>query len=416
VVWKENSSEAFGIIHIIVTARIESGLLVNTQREYKMASVPTQVRRLEVSAYQSIMKALAVTGLTWEREDLIAKLRIELNVSNEDHMKVRENVGGDENVKRLRDAFVQYKLTPPEPPAPKRQKTQKKQQQYYQQQYPGGSDDDEDGYAPPQQQYRQARPPKEPKPPSARMQKQLEKAAVLAKNLDALGVNEYICRRVKRFWPAEGGWFDCIVTDYKEETKEHCLTYDINTENESFEWVKIEELDDREFQVVDAPPVDITTGAFKLRSRPEPPKLPKQVQQALQQGAPAATLAKQAEKASGVETVNAIKDNLDIEEAALAAKLAALDEDSDDDSDDSDDEGEKKKKEEEEAKDGEAGGDDASIDAIVGEEEAAGEGEKNVVDADADAGAAAAPEVAAPEVVDAEVVEPTAEDAEKEEI
>ena len=69
----------------------------------------------------------------------------------------------------------------------------------------------------------------------------------------------------------------------------------------------------------------------------------------MQQGAPA-TLAKQAEKASGVETVNAIKDNLDIEEAALAAKLAALDEDSDDDSDDSDDEGEKKKKEEEEAK------------------------------------------------------------------
>ena len=67
---------------------------------------------------------------------------------------------------------------------------------------------------------------------------------------------------------------------------------------------------------------------------------------------------------------------------------------------------------------GEAGGDDASIDAIVGKEEApAGEGEKNVVDADAnadagaDAGAAAAPEVAAPEVV-----EPTAEDAEKEEI
>ena len=40
------------------------------------------------------------------------------------------------------------------------------------------------------------------------------------------------------------------MTDYKEETKEHCLTYDINTENESFEWVVIEELNDREFQSV----------------------------------------------------------------------------------------------------------------------------------------------------------------------
>ena len=33
------------------------------------------------------MKALAVIGLTWEREDLIAGLRIELNVSNEDRMR-----------------------------------------------------------------------------------------------------------------------------------------------------------------------------------------------------------------------------------------------------------------------------------------------------------------------------------------
>jgi hypothetical protein len=355
-----------------------------------MASITTQVRRLEVSAYQAIMKALAVTGLTWEREDLIAKLRIELNVSNEDHMKVRENVGGDENVKRLRDAYAQYKLNPPEPPAPKRQKTQ---QQYHPQHRQGGEEgDDGEGYyaPPPPQQYRQPKPPKEPKPPSARTLKQMEKAAVLAKNLDALGVNEYICRRVKRFWPAEGGWFDCIVTDYKEETKEHCLTYDINTENESFEWVKIEELNDREFQVVDAPPVDITTGAFKLRSRPEPPKLPKQVQQ----GAPAASLVKQAAKASGVETVNAIKDNLEIEEATLAAKLAALDEDSDSD-DDSDDDKEKETTNEDEKKEGEA-------DAGVAGEEPAGEGEKKEGDGDAAIDPAAAPEEPAAATVEAE--------------
>lgn len=352
-----------------------------------MASIPTQVRRLEVSAYQSIMKALAVTGLTWDREDLIAKLRIELNVSNEDHMKVRENVGGDENVKQLRDAYAQYKLNPPDPPAPKRQRVQ---QQYQQ---PMGDDEHGEhggGYAPPQQQYRQPKPPKEPKPPSARMVKQMEKAAVLAKNLDALGVNEYICRRVKRFWPAEGGWFDCIVTDYKEETKEHCLTYDINTENESFEWVVIEELNDREFQVVDAPPVDITSGAFKLRSKPEPPKLPRQVQQ----GAQPAALVKQAAKATGVETVNAIKDNLEIEEAALAAKLAALDEDSDDDSDD-----EKDEKKEEETKEGEA--------AAAPAEDVAGEGEKK--EGDGDAGTPAAAAAAAPE-------DPAAGDGEKEEI
>ena len=51
-----------------------------------------------------------------------------------------------------------------------------------------------------------------------------------------LVVNEPISRRVQRFWPDEGGWFDAIVTDYRPVTNEHCLTYEINTPNETFEW------------------------------------------------------------------------------------------------------------------------------------------------------------------------------------
>jgi hypothetical protein len=47
-------------------------------------------------------------------------------------------------------------------------------------------------------------------------------------------VNELICRRVQRFWPDEGGWFDAIITDYRPTTNEHCLTYEINTPNETF--------------------------------------------------------------------------------------------------------------------------------------------------------------------------------------
>jgi hypothetical protein len=114
----------------------------------------------------------------------------------------------------------------------------------------------------------------------------------------------------------------------------------------------------------------------------------------MQQGAPAATLAKQAEKASGVETVNAIKDNLDIEEAALAAKLAALDEDYVSD-DDSDDDKEKETTNEDEKKEGEA-------DAGVAGEEPAGEGEKKEGDGDAAIDPAAAPEEPAAATVEAE--------------
>ena len=31
-------------------------------------------------------------------------------------------------------------------------------------------------------------------------------------------VNELICRRVQRFWPDEGGWFDAIITDYRSHS------------------------------------------------------------------------------------------------------------------------------------------------------------------------------------------------------
>ena len=64
-------------------------------------------------------------------------------------------------------------------------------------------------------------------------------------------VNELICRRVQRFWPDEGGWFDAIITDYRPTTNEHCLTYEINTPNETFEWADISQFDGREFKLLE---------------------------------------------------------------------------------------------------------------------------------------------------------------------
>ena len=130
--------------------------------------------------------------------------------------------------------------------------------------------------------------------------------------------------------------------------------------------------------MVDASAVDITSGAFKLRSKPNRQSYRRQVQQ----GAQPAALVKQAAKATGVETVNAIKDNLKIEEAALAAKLAALDEDSTMILDD-----EKDEEEEKETKEGEA--------AAAPAEDVAGEGEKK--EGDGDAGTPAAAAAAVPE-------------------
>ena len=72
-------------------------------------------------------------------------------------------------------------------------------------------------------------------------------------------VNELICRRVQRFWPDEGGWFDAIITDYRPTTNEHCLTYEINTPNETFEWADISKFDGREFKLQEPVATEVAT-------------------------------------------------------------------------------------------------------------------------------------------------------------
>ena len=60
---------------------------------------------------------------------------------------------------------------------------------------------------------------------------------------------ELVSSLVQRFWPEEGGWCDAIITDYRPTTNEHCLTYEINTPNETFEWADISQFDGREFKL-----------------------------------------------------------------------------------------------------------------------------------------------------------------------
>ena len=93
---------------------------------------------------------------------------------------------------------------------------------------------------------------KTPKAPAASKPKAAPKAKTPKGPAAApIVVNELICRRVQRFWPDEGGWFDAIITDYRPTTNEHCLTYEINTPNETFEWADISQFDGREFKLLE---------------------------------------------------------------------------------------------------------------------------------------------------------------------
>jgi len=101
---------------------------------------------------------------------------------------------------------------------------------------------------------------KTPKAPAASKPKAAPKAKTPKGPAAApIVVNELICRRVQRFWPDEGGWFDAIITDYRPTTNEHCLTYEINTPNETFEWADISQFDGQEFKLQELVATEVAT-------------------------------------------------------------------------------------------------------------------------------------------------------------
>ena len=146
---------------------------------------------------------------------------------------------------------------------------------------------------------------------------------------------ELVSSLVQRFWPEEGGWCDAIITDYHPTTNEHCLTYEINTPNETFEWADISQFDGREFKLLED---RVNIEDLKFYS------------QGMKVGAETAThnqaivathaavgdvnkIVQKAAKTADVDKIVEAKGTLNAQEEALRAQLAALDSDSDSDED-----------------------------------------------------------------------------------
>lgn len=271
--------------------------------------VGEQVRKIELDAYQAFMKVTAVTGMSWERDELATKLRQELRISNDDHTRIREKLSEDERVKTMREGWRQREMAQ----AAKRARDEA-----------GGGG----GGAP---------AAKAAKTAKAKTPKAKTPAASQAKGPGGvpLVVNELICRRVQRFWPDEGGWFDAIVTDYRPVTNEHCLTYEINTPNETFEWANVSSFDAREFKLVEGDPVNIED--LKFYSQGIKPGAETASHNNTMRATHAAvggidTLVKKVAKSADASKVAEAKGTLSAQEEALKAQLAALaDSDSDED-------------------------------------------------------------------------------------
>lgn len=65
-------------------------------------------------------------------------------------------------------------------------------------------------------------------------------------NIHHLGpdnINKFVGRQVESFWQDQNPqWIEAVITDYNVETRKHCLTYDFNSVNESWEWVELDKM------------------------------------------------------------------------------------------------------------------------------------------------------------------------------
>jgi len=237
-----------------------------------------EVRELEADAYLAVLKAFAIVAPSWERFNILTELEKELNIDSTAKQRLQQESMTDARVLAIKGALAGGGVHR----APSAG---------------GGAKRGGGGGA-----------PKAPRAPSAAAPAKVAGAKRKASTTAAVtttgvAIDEYIGRRVERFWDEDGGWFPGIVSDYNAADGTHCIVYDMGEDDESFEWFNIRLGSRDEVRVLPGQPVDVRAAI--------PPA------------------ARAAAGKGGDEIAE-----LDRKEAELKAKLAALEDDDDDDDDD----------------------------------------------------------------------------------
>ncbi|KAK6937061.1 ENT domain [Dillenia turbinata] len=232
-----------------------------------------QIHHVEQEGYFSILRAFKAQSdaITWEKESLITELRKELRVTDEEHRVLLSRVNADEIIRRLREwrkaggsqpslfgtAQSMHDLVP----SPSVSATRKKQKT------PQSVASISLGAPPPAVQPSSV-PKRGPvpgssskKPKSVSLDIFLTKIVMLhaacslkfmqhdsaggfAANGIAAGVNidPLIGRKVMTRWPEDNNFYEATITDYNPVEGLHALVYDMNTADETWEWVNLKEI------------------------------------------------------------------------------------------------------------------------------------------------------------------------------
>ncbi|RID42219.1 hypothetical protein BRARA_J02126 [Brassica rapa] len=218
----------------------------------------TQIHLIEQEAYSSILRAFKAQSdaITWEKESLITELRKELRVSDEEHRELLSRVNADEMIRRIREWRKGNSLQPGAPqmvhdtaPSPAVSGSRKKQKTS--QPFASLAPALHPSMQPSSSALRRGGPPPGPKTKKPKTSMQFPATSIAGRpQPGALGhepgetgsLDPLIGKKVWTKWPEDNNFYEAVITDYNAVEGRHALVYDMNTGNETWEWVNLKEI------------------------------------------------------------------------------------------------------------------------------------------------------------------------------
>ncbi|KAL5707976.1 hypothetical protein ACHQM5_018820 [Ranunculus cassubicifolius] len=271
------------------------GRMAGNGRSTGVGSVPysrihsdmeTQIHLLEQDAYSSVLRAFKAqsNALSWEKESLITELRKELRVSDEEHRELLGRVNADDTVCRIREwrqsggGHMPGMLGSNQPvhdPAPSPSVSASRKKQKITQAVPNLTVNT----APLSLHPQTVPPPMQPSSsavkrgpvgvhrgkktksggqalPGGSGVKPMQYPSAGRGQIANRGVNvpagppvydPLVGRKCKTRWPEDNNFYEAVITSFSP-TRGHALVYNINTADESWEWVDLKEMDPKDIR------------------------------------------------------------------------------------------------------------------------------------------------------------------------
>ncbi|XP_058003291.1 protein EMSY-LIKE 1 isoform X2 [Hevea brasiliensis] len=209
-----------------------------------------QIHHLEQEAYSAVLRAFKAQSdaISWEKEGLITELRKELRVSDDQHRELLTKVNGDEIIRRIRQwrqagghQIARSSASQPvhdvvhSPSVSGSHKKQKTSQMG--QPMPGLSF----------MKYMQ-NPSTGPAGNHHYVSHSSSGALAANEHAEPASSDPLIGRKVWTRWPEDNSFYEAVITDYNPAEGRHALVYDMNTVNETWEWVNLKEISPEDIQ------------------------------------------------------------------------------------------------------------------------------------------------------------------------